>query len=158
MAGVKEIVNPFPGRVPFLSACQVVEVYLSRQHEPEVQLPGRTALGVKVLGLGSGDTVALALNDVALVQPGMPLFNYAGDPLRPGECVTIRRAPPSYTELEIVGDPATVHGPRGETVSYWVEALMGVYRSNAPVSPPNRCLDGVYETRNTMSRGRLANN
>jgi hypothetical protein len=134
MSAFLEIINPLVGRVKVLSAFQAVSGYLESETREVVLPPHGRPLVVKVLGLGSRDKAALSLNDTALVQPGLPFHSLGAGPLQPGEWISVD-CPPPYTEFVIRGQAGTVHGPGGETVSLWLEALMEV---PSTLASPNR--------------------
>ena len=135
-----EIESRYSGRIPIQSAFQMVEMYLRGSVRHGEELPRSAAAGVAIIGLGSQDKVGIVLNDVALCEPGMPLHEWKGQPMLPGETVTVTSSPP-FTELAICGNAATVHGDRGDMVHHWLDCLMEVLLT---CTQPGLDLDKVW--------------
>jgi hypothetical protein len=114
--------NPMPGRVNGLSAFQTVQIYLQHHPLPVSTGPVREP-GCRVVGLNpKQDKIALLLDDAALALSGMPLHSWPEFQQSDLLPVTISSYPP-FTEFVIAGD-ASIHGPRGDKVAAWVQALM----------------------------------
>ena len=124
-----EIPNPLPGKVFFLSTCQLVELHVAMCKGlvgGVLETPRLGSVPGVEIAVQEDGGVRLHLEESALRLPGMPLAEVQeGNSLIPPERISVISNYP-YEEIVISGPGTVIQGPRGRRLRSWTEAAMEV--------------------------------